>query len=141
MNSNKFDQVLGLVSNGKSQTEACSDSFTTIAHLTQWLAIHPQRPALMAALLQAESDARRTMARQLQADLSRRINEGAVTSTEQAKSEQSDITRMFEEAGALRLRAEKTLAQVPVPDAGFSTTNSRTGSWTDSQIAKSQLAG
>lgn len=141
MDAIKFDQVLTLVSEGKSQTEACLDSFTTIAHLTRWLAIQPQRHALMAALMQAESDARRTMARQLQGDLSRRINEGAVTSAEQAKSEQADITRMFEEAGALRLRAEKTLALVPVPEAGVNKVPARPGSWVDDQIAKAQVAG
>lgn len=141
MNGEKFDQVLSLVSIGKSQTEACQDSFTTIAHLTRWLAIQPQRHALMAALLQAESDARRAMARQLQGDLSRRINEGAVTSAEQAKSEQADITRIYDEAGTLRLRAEKTLAMVPVPEPAEARTPARSGNWVDDQIARAQTAG
>lgn len=140
MDGTKFDEVLTKVGNGKSQTEACLDSFTTLTHLNLWLAAQPHRHALVAALLQAESDARRTLGRNLQRDLSRRICDGVVASAEHAKSEQLDITRILDEAASLRLRAEKELDKTPVPNPGAKPAPPRTGHWIDDHIAREQVS-
>lgn len=124
MNQQMFDAILSNVSGGSSQTRACHDALSTIAHMMAWLAAHPNGKVLQAALLQAEGDAQLTKANCLQAALSKRIDDNLIRTPQLAAVEQAEISRLRKEGQSLRVRSEKMMSSLSI--------SSRSGSsWTD----------